>query len=138
MLTENEIIKHTCVFLQNNGYRIISQCNTDEKGIDIAAFHSEKGVCCIEAKGQTSSKKDSARFGKKFDSTQINTHIAVAILKSFKTKQNPGVTNVAISLPDDEGHRRVLDSIDLSLKKSGIKVFLVSGDGSVLVYKKGE
>tara|TARA_B110000908_G_C10210019_1_gene429708 strand:+ start:1123 stop:1449 length:327 start_codon:yes stop_codon:yes gene_type:complete len=87
--------------------------------------------CFIEAKGATSSKVGSKRYGLEFNSNQVKTHIGVALLKLFQTLQQHPHAEVVIALPDNPGHRKVLESMFTPLKSSGIKVYLVNTDGGV-------
>ena len=131
MLTENNIVEYISEYLEENGYKIEQALTTSQHGIDIIAHHPEKGFCFVEAKGATSSKKDSSRFGKEFNANQIRTHVGVAILKSYQTLQENSSAEVVIALPNNAGHKKVIHSIHEPLKKSGIKLYFVNKDGSV-------
>ena len=133
MLTENNIVEYVSIFLKKKGYNIDQALTTSQQGIDIIAKHPEKGYCLVEAKGATSSKKESSRFGKEFNANQIKTHVGVAILKSYQTLQEHPSAKVAIALPNNTGHKKVINSIREPLKKSGIKLFFVNKDGSVVI-----
>lgn len=64
MLTENEIIEALAEHLREDGYRVDKQLTTLEQGIDIDAVHLATGRrLLVEAKGGTSSKDGTARFG---------------------------------------------------------------------------
>lgn len=107
--------------MKNNGYTINKALTTYDKGIDIEAIHPEKGLCFVEAKGETSSKKETNRFNKPFSLKQIKTHIGVAIVKAFQIKQNNKEALVIIALPD-------------CLFKTEIKIFFVKDSGNVEEY----
>ncbi|MBT4024851.1 hypothetical protein [Desulfobacula sp.] len=134
MLTENNIVDFVSKYLEKDGCTITQALNTKQQGIDIVAEHPQKGYCFVEAKGATSSKKGSSRYGKEFNSSQIRTHMGVAILKSFQTLQLHPTSQVAIALPNNKGHRGIIDSMQLPIRNSGIRVYLVNEDGSVEVY----
>ena len=125
MLTENNIIEFVSAFLEENGYNIEQTLTTNQPGIDIIACHPKKGYCYVEAKGATSSKKGTSRFGKEFSISQVKTHIGVAILKSYQTLQHDSSAEVVIALPDNINHRKVIDSIRVPLINSGIKVYFI-------------
>ncbi len=88
----------------------------------------------VEAKGVTSSKPGTKRYGFEFNSSQIRTHIGVALLKSFQTLQLHPQDEVVIGLPDNEEHRKAVDSVYIPVKNSGIKVYLVNNNNSVTKY----
>ena len=128
MLTENDIVRIFGKYLQDCGYEIIQSLTTSERGFDIIA--KRNGITLyVEAKGETSSKEDTNRYGKPFSKNQVKTHVAVAILASMKVLSRPDhePKEVAIALPDNESHRGLIESIKSTLKKAGIKVFLVGG-----------
>lgn len=66
MLTENDIVENLSKFLKLKGYTISQQLTTNQTGIDIIA-ENESEKLYIEAKGETSSKETSNRFGKPFN-----------------------------------------------------------------------
>lgn len=63
LLTENDVIQSVTKTLTENAWKVDSFCTTSQVGIDIRA--SRNGVdFFIEAKGVTSSKEGSSRYGK--------------------------------------------------------------------------
>jgi len=131
MLTENDVVRILGNYLKAEGYEIIQSLTTSEKGFDIVA--KINGVTLyIEAKGETSSKENTKRYGQPFSKNQVKTHVAVAILASMKvlSKVDHKPKEVAIALPNNENHRDLIESIKPTIKKAGIKVFLV-GKNSV-------
>ncbi len=122
MLTENDVVLAVSDFLKNEGYSIEQTLNTSQQGIDIEATNKNGIRCFVEAKGATSSKIGSKRYGKEFNSNQIKTHIGVALLKSFQTLQlHPG-SEVVIALPSNSGHRKILDSMVTPIKIQALKL----------------
>ena len=85
MLSEEDVIEAVCDFLKERGYEIEQQLGPTEHGYDIIA---KKGVplgmvsMYVEAKGATSSKNTSNRFGRAFNASQVRTHISVAMYKA--------------------------------------------------------
>lgn len=127
MLTENEVVAAMTVYLQKNNYNIVQSCATHQKGVDIIATHATHHLY-IEAKGGTSSKEESARYGLAFDDNQIKTHVSRAVLQSMLVLQDKPAgpkTKVGIALPDTPGHRTLIDAIIKPIKSLGIKVFWV-------------
>lgn len=131
MLTENDVIGAVADYLRKSGYSIQQQLNTSQKGIDVEAKHPQKGLYLVEAKGATSSKPTSNRYGIEFNSNQIKTHIGVALLKSFQTLQATPDATVAIALPNNHRHRNVISSMETPIRNSGIKILLVNSNGSI-------
>ena len=130
MLTENDIVNILSDHLEAEGYMIVQSLNTIEKGIDIIAKRNGRTLY-IEAKGETSSKSHTNRFGKPFSKNQIKSHVSKAILTSMKilTSKSDGQNiEVAIALPETEMHQDLIDDIHLALKKLGIIVFWVNQD----------
>ncbi|MCP4990209.1 MAG: hypothetical protein GY928_30475 [Colwellia sp.] len=134
MITENEVVEAISKYLEKKGYVIDQALTTSQKGIDVEATHPTSGKYFVEAKGATSSRKESKRFGKPFNASQIKTHIGVALLKSFQTIQLYKNDTVAIALPNNAGHRTVIESMYDPIKKSGIKVLMVNADATVEEY----
>jgi len=134
MQTENDVVNAVSSYLKGKGYTIDQALTTSQQGIDIEATHPKHGRCFVEAKGATSSKESSSRYGKEFNGNQIKTHIGVALLKSFQTIQLHKNAMVIIALPNNPGHRHVIDSMHDPIKKSGLKIYLVNKNASVEEY----
>jgi len=134
MLTENDIVKAVSLFLKNGGYVIDQALKTSQQGIDIEATAPNGVKCFVEAKGATSSKKETSRYGKEFNSNQVKTHVGAALLKSFQTLQLHNSSEVVIALPNNKLHKLIIKSMYEPIKASGIRVFFVSQDGAVDVF----
>lgn len=126
VLDENEVVEIMSNYLRNKGYSIEKSATTRQKGIDIIAFKEEEKLY-IEAKGATSSKKESKNYGQLFSSSQVTSHIGRAVVAALKVVDlgNEHIVS-AIALPDTEIHKRKIDEIQPPLKCLGIKVFFVS------------
>ena len=77
ILTENDVVSAVSFFLKRQGYTIGQALSTSQKGIDIEATKPDGTRCLIEAKGATSSRPSSNRYGLEFDNNQIKNHIGV-------------------------------------------------------------
>lgn len=133
LLTENEVVELMMNYLINQGYTIERYATTTQTGIDIEAFRADQKIC-IEAKGATSSMKDSARYGRPFNDNQVKNHIGKAVVAALKVlNQDDKHTISAIALPNNSMHKKQIDQIQRPLKQLGIKVFLVSKE-NVLDY----
>jgi len=128
MLTENDVVKKLSIYLEKNGYEIIQSLTTGERGVDIIAKKNGK-ILFIEAKGETSSKSVTYRFGSPFSKSQIKSHVSRAILAAMKiltAKPAGSNTIAALALPETDLHKELIKEIHLSIKKLDIKVFWVS------------
>ena len=67
MLTESDVIATVCDYLRAEGYEIRQQLTETEH--DIIAVRGDETLL-IEAKGETSSKEGTNRFGKPFKRSQ--------------------------------------------------------------------
>lgn len=131
MLTENDIISLLTTYLENSGYKISQSLSTTQKGIDVIAENNNH-ILYIEAKGETSSREKSNRYGNAFNLDQIKSHVSRAILAAMKVLNDKPAgpkTKAAIALPDTAGHRKLLKKISNPLKTLGIKCFFVSEGG---------
>ena len=128
MLTENDVVDAVCEHLIQNGFTIQNQLTTRERGIDIVALNPATGAeILIEAKGETSSKGHTKRFGEPFHSAQVKVHVAEAFYKAVSLQSNAsGAQQSAMAFPDTILHRRYLEHIRPAVDMLGIEVFLVN------------
>ncbi len=82
MLIESDVIEAVCRFLKSHGYRVTQQLNESQASDDIVAFSANGTKVVIEAKGETSSKSHSSRFGKPFSSGQVLDHVSKAFYRA--------------------------------------------------------
>lgn len=128
MLTENDVILKLSEFLSDNDYEIIQQLNTNQKGIDIIAKNDSE-VVYIEAKGETSSKSSSNRFGKPFNRNQIRVHIARAIFTCLETLSDAPSgkkTSIGLALPYTKEHQLMIKGVISVLENLNIRLYWVS------------
>jgi len=134
VLTENDVVKYVCEYLQDNDYRIEQKLTTSQTGVDIIAQNQNGQKIYIEAKGATSSKKSSSRFGKEFNTSQVKSHIGVALVATFKLKQQFQNAEVVIALPGNDTHKNLISSMREPLLKSGVSIFFVHENGTLEKY----
>lgn len=127
MITENQIIDAVADYLETEGWTIKQKLTTSQPGFDIIA--NKNGLLYyIEAKGGTSSKNTSARFGLPFNSAQAKSHIGQALWKTGEAlTQNPSA-KYGIALPDEPCHRTSIEKIASMIKLCGITIFWVGVD----------
>lgn len=132
MLTENDIVLAVEQHFAARGYTIRQVKQTTEHGTDVVAENVAE-VWYVEAKGATSSKQHTNRFGKPFTLNQINSHVSRAVFTAMTVlDESPGErTRAALALPDDRGHRAMIGRIAQSLARLGIRVLWVNPDGTV-------
>lgn len=134
MLTENHVIEGVCRYLTDNGWHIVSRATTSQTGYDIVAIRQDTSTIelRVEAKGGTSSKRTTARYGKPFTSSQVPVHVAQALCTAIAMKTQStehGAVRVAMAFPDTPGHRKHVDRIRHGLKRLEIVVFWVQKAG---------
>ncbi|HKU24770.1 MAG TPA: hypothetical protein VJQ54_04815 [Candidatus Sulfotelmatobacter sp.] len=124
MLTESQVIASVRRFLEQRGFRITSCLSETEQGIDIEGFAPDgKQGISIEAKGETSSKSGSGRFGNAFDSSQVSVHVAKAFYCA--ARDYPTGKLVGVAFPKNELHVKCVQKILPAIKTLGIEVFWV-------------
>ena len=127
MLDENSIVDACCARLVSKGYDITSCCKTNERGIDIDAIHPETAVrVVVEAKGGTSTRTDSARYGSPFSATQIFDRVAKGVFTCVQLRAKwPDCTKtlVVLALPESPGFRREVATVEATLLQIGVQVW---------------
>jgi hypothetical protein len=136
MIFEFQVVTAVATWLRERGFEIHQALAESERGDDIVATAPGGSYrLFIEAKGESSSKASSKRFGKPFTNNQVKTHVAVAFYRAAQMLQNTCELplRVALAFPDNADHRRVVSRIGKTLGKLEIEVFWVSNDGTVSV-----
>jgi hypothetical protein len=135
VLHENDVVEAVARYLEHHGYVITQRASTMQRGIDLVASSVSDPVHSIhiEAKGETSSKPWTARYGTPFDGGQGMSHIARAVLTAMRTVSLPDNASAAMALPRNELHEGVMGPIMPALRVCGIGVFWVGEDLSVSV-----
>jgi Holliday junction resolvase-like predicted endonuclease len=128
-MDENEIVEAVCDYLQKKGYEISKKLHTTEHGIDIVAKNRiSNEVIHIEAKGGTSSRIGSRRFGKPYTSSQVFDRVAKGFYTACQMlSQNENANNkFVLAVPDTILFRKYLNSVKPAMSKLGIGALLVS------------
>jgi len=88
-MDENDVVNTVCEHLEAQGFVILQRLSTIEKGIDIIAKDSSSGCkLFVEAKGGTSSRKGSARFGKPHTQAQVFNRVAKGVFTCLQLRAN--------------------------------------------------
>jgi hypothetical protein len=133
MLTENDVVEAVGHFLTDNGFRLVQQLTTSQIGDDLVVEQGQTGVrLSIEAKGETSARSTSARFGRGFDSAQVSVHVAEAVFKSIAVlSRTDRAWCAGIALPDTPFHSKRISLVRPVLERLGVLLFWVRADMSV-------
>ncbi len=84
---ESDVVSAVCEYLRQRNYTRIRGLTETQKGDDIKAVNGDGIECFIEAKGETSSKKTSNRYGKPFSSSQVSVHVAKAVYRAIQMRE---------------------------------------------------
>ena len=138
MLLESDVIDAVCLHLESQDYIISQRLRPTQRGDDIVAV--KDGIpnrkLIIEAKGETSSRKGSSRYGKQFSSAQVRGHVSSAFYKAAEVlSREPADVEirVGIALPITTNHQRMIEYIIPTLNQLGILVFWVAENGDVSI-----
>ena len=110
MLFEDTTIDCLINHLKEKNYQILSISDATQHGYDLVAEKDGRKLY-IEAKGQTSSKPGTKRYGQEFTSSQKFDHVAKAVLKAMQTLNQESESESGIALPYEPGHIKLIDSI---------------------------
>jgi len=123
-LTENDVVESVAAHLAKNGWTIVSFCDTWKAGIDIHAARGTQTLY-VEAKGITSSKPSSSRYGKRQSASQIFIQVAAALLKCAELRSAYPDAGVAIAAPAHAEMIRRVEMIKPVLEAASISVIWV-------------
>jgi hypothetical protein len=136
-MDENEVIEAVCRHLQQNGFVVKQRRHTTEHGVDIIAVDPRSGrTIYIEAKGGTSSRDGSARFGKPYTQTQVYDRVSKGVFTALQLRaqySDRDAAQVFLAVPDSKWFRRYLDSIGSELSAVGLAVLFVDDAGRVSI-----
>ena len=126
-MNENAVISSVCSRLESLGCEIDHWCTTKERGIDVIAHNLSNGhKFFIEAKGGTSSREGSARFGRIYSQSQIFDRVAKGVFTCLELRAkypNRENEHVILAIPDTQSFRAYLKPVLLQLKDAGIDVW---------------
>lgn len=137
MLTENDVVRAVARYLSANGHSDVRTLTTMEQGIDIVAVNRRtKRKLLVEAKGGTSSKETTKRFGKPFTPNQAKSHVSVALYCAARLHETSKANraDVALAFPDDSAHRKLVQNISRALRALAVTVYFVDGKRKVSVF----
>jgi len=127
-LDENAVVTAVGKHLTLAGYEIKQQLGTTEHGIDVIALHPHSNVrVLVEAKGGTSSRLGSKRYGKPYTQNQVFDRVAKGVFTCLQLRtENPdkNMVRVILAIPEKPSHfKRYVASVAPSLESAGIEVW---------------
>jgi len=135
-MDENEVVAGICAHLMSLGLVVEQRLHTTERGIDIIARDSETGQrILIEAKGGTSSRSGSERFGHPYTQTQVFDRASKGIYTTLKMRADHSKEELRciLAAPDSRWFRGYLEPIAALVRPLDIEIWLLATDGSVSV-----
>ena len=132
MLLESDVIAAVSDCLRTEGYEILQQLSETQRGDDIVAARGDETML-IEAKGETSSKEGSKKYGRPFSRSQVLDHVAMAFYRAVNMRR--GGVQVGMAFPENAHHKEMVSDIKTAVRELKIFVFWVSKDGLVTVEK---
>ncbi|MCU1530373.1 MAG: hypothetical protein JWP75_4136 [Frondihabitans sp.] len=133
-LDENAVVAAVCAALTAHGFEIRARAHTTQTGPDIVASREDVELY-VEAKGATSSRVGSKRYGRAYGSTDARINVAEALYTAVAVRtRHTGVAVVraAVALQDDQLHRRLVAPLEPSMDDLRIGRFWVhAGTGEV-------
>jgi hypothetical protein len=135
-LDENQVTDIVCADLESRGFQILQRLTTTQQGIDIKALNEHTGeTLLIEAKGGTSSKVGSKRYGKPFTSNQVFDRVAKGFYTAAQTSTSLAETERSVlAVPDTLLFRKYVNQIAQPAKVLGLVIYLVSIEHGVIEF----
>jgi hypothetical protein len=138
LLNENEVVDAVAVYLEKNGYAIEQALHGHQRGVDIIARHVDRGVIYVEAKGGTSSRVGSAKYGKPMTLVEVRINVAeafytAAVAATGHADDSERGFSAAVAFHDDDRHRRFVDPLRGALDELRVSVFWVTPPDRVAV-----
>ena len=127
-LDENAVVVAICKHLMLLCYEIKQQLSTTEHGIDVIAQHPDSKVqVLVEAKGGTSSRLGSKRYGKPYTQNQVFDRVAKGIFTCLQLRTeypDKHMVRIILAIPEKPSHfKKYIESVASSLEPAGIEVW---------------
>jgi hypothetical protein len=129
VITENDVVEATCVELKAHGWEVLTRANTQQRGPDIVARRDGQRLV-IEAKGGTSARASSNRFGMRFNAGQVHSHVGRALVEALTAISAGDIA--AVALPDERLHRLLIGRMATALDRAGVHVIWVDEDATTV------
>ncbi len=133
MIDENAVVTAIGRYLEDKNFEIVQKLDTKQRGIDLIAEDKSTGDrILVEAKGGTSSLRDTTKYGRPFSSQQVLNRVAKGFHTAAKLRSryvSEGKTKIALAFPDTRMFRKYVGEIESVLVELNIDVYWVSEDG---------
>lgn len=130
-LTENDVVEAVCQTLESAGFTIESRASTMQQGVDVSAVRANDQLRVrVEAKGGTSSKVGTNRYGKPFSSGQVRNHVANALATASAAPRSASERS-AMAFPDTPRHRKYVERVAAAIIELELGVFWVDAGHAV-------
>lgn len=133
-LDENQVLDRLSVWFRQEGYEVIQAPKAGRPGIDLIVVRD--GLTWhIEAKGNTSSTKNSKRAGIGFKKEQIEDRIEEGFFQAVTLAERPDRKGalIALAMPRDPHAERHLGKIANAMRTLNIKMIWLESDGDVTI-----
>lgn len=131
-MNESDVVEAVCSFLRHEGCIIDHRCSTLERGVEICASKYDPRYF-IEAKGGTSSRHASARYGKGFNSSQVFDRVAKGFYTAACLRNEQGSDAViGLAFPDLPMFRRYAKPLNAAVRALNVTIYWVQESKSVV------
>lgn len=129
-MDENAVVESTCKLLISSGCLIVKRCNTTQRGIDIIARKESSGEeFFIEAKGGTSSRSGSPRYGKPYTQSQVFDRVAKGVFTCIELRakhSNRSNQHIILAVPNERWFHYYLKPALPQLEAAGLEIWFIS------------
>ncbi|WP_337840932.1 hypothetical protein [Rheinheimera sp.] len=131
MLTEDQVVDITCLWLERQGWKIKSRCYGTAKGDDILATSINDETLAVECKGAMSPNTMQS-----FHSNYLWKSISGALFNTVRNVENKALVRMeAIALPDTNEFRALTSTLQGFIERNHIFLFWVGPTGIVEVWQ---
>ena len=133
VLDEDFVVGAVCTHLAGRGYEIRQRLTTKQRGIDIIAVKAAV-TWWVEAKGATSTRRGSPRFGSAFDAAQVFDRVAKGVYTALALRGDPARppgARIGVAFPQLPAFESQIRRVASALREMEITIFLVDPHGRV-------
>src|SRR5271154_3315929 len=127
-MNENDVIAELKKYLHGENYKLISECSTTMQGKDLVMSKDSQEIW-IEAKGKTSARETSSRFGLGFNDAQCHDHFSRAFFKACEmrdeAKRSGKDVRIAMAFAHTKHYQKYCDRTNGTRKELGIGLFWI-------------
>jgi len=131
-MDENAVVEAVCFRLKKSGCHIVNRLLTTQRGVDVEARNDVSGVeFFVEAKGGTSSRLGSPRFGLDYSQSQVFDRVAKGVFTCLELRAarlDRTKSRVILAVPEARWFRHYLAPLMADLKAAGIEIWFMAGE----------